>query len=98
MKTDIEAVKKHARDLRKQEPRSPDDELGGFRLAARCLDKCRATLAGTQGDYTYGCPMDQQFLTTAGIDQEEFKNFVSTGASDEQVADWIEEHAHVRQA
>ena len=95
MQTDIEAVKRQAKDLRKQEPRSPNDQLGGFRLAARCLDKCRATLAGTQGDFAYGCPMDQQFLLNAGIDQEEFKNFVATGASDEQVADWIEEHAHV---
>jgi hypothetical protein len=95
MQTGMEATKHLAKDLHKEEPRSPDTKLGGFRLAARCLDKCRATLAGTQGDYTYGCPMDQQFLTTAGIDQENFKNFVATGASDEEVAHWIEEHAQV---
>src|SRR5687768_9698502 len=95
MLTNMEAVKRQAKDLRRQEPRSPEEELGGFRLAARCLDKCRATLTGMAGDFTYGCPMDQQFLTAAGIDQEDFKNFVATGASDEQVAEWIEEHAHV---
>ena len=89
-----QALKRLAKDLRKEEPRSPDQELGGFRLAARCLDKCRATLLGQQGDYTYNCPMDQQFLSNAGLDAEEFKNFVATGASDEQVAEWIEEHAH----
>jgi hypothetical protein len=37
--------------------------------------------------------MDQQFLSSAGIDKEDFKQFVATGASDEEVAEWIQEHA-----
>jgi hypothetical protein len=94
MKTNLESVKRLARDLNREEPRSPDEELGGFRLAARCLDKCRATLAGQQGDYMYGCPMDQKFLSEAGFSADEFKAFVATGASDEEVAQWIQDHAH----
>ena len=90
---DLNKVKELALDLRREEPRSPDEELGGYPLAARCLDKCRATLAGTQGDFTYGCPMDQQFLSSAGIDKDAFKDFVASGASDEEVAEWIQEHA-----
>ncbi|HYE33652.1 MAG TPA: DUF5069 domain-containing protein [Methylomirabilota bacterium] len=93
MKRDIEAVKTLAKDLTVDEPRSPREKLGGFELAARCLDKCRATLAGTEGDYMYGCPMDQRFLTQAGISAEEFKAFVATGASDEEVGRWIEQQA-----
>ena len=94
MKKDLEAVKRQAKDLRKEQPRSAEEQLGGFELAARSIDKCRATLVGWQGDYMYGCPMDQQFLRAAGIGAEELKYFVATGATDEEIADWIEEHAH----
>lgn len=93
MKTNNEALELLAKDLRKQEPRPPDERLGGFQMAARCLDKCRASLLDRQGDFTYGCPMDQQFFQEAGVDRNEFKDFVATGASDEEVAQWIEEHA-----
>ena len=94
MESNLNAVKKLARDLRSEEPRSPDEELGGFPLAARCLDKCRASLVGWQGDFTYGCPMDQQFLTESGIKAAEFKAFVATGATDAEVARWIEAQAN----
>ncbi len=93
MQPNLDKVRRLARDLRKEEPRSPDEELAGFPLAARCLDKCRATLVGWQGDYTYACPMDRQFLDNAGIDADELKEFVATGASDPEVEEWIEEHA-----
>ncbi len=94
MKTNQEALKLLAKDLRKQDPRSADEKLGGYSKAARCLDKCRASLVGMEGDFIYGCPMDQGFLNEAGLDRDEFKNYVATGASDEEVAQWIEEHAH----
>lgn len=86
-----EAVKKLAKDLRTESPRSPQEELGGFAKAARCLDKCRATIVGQQGDYQFGCPMDRSFLDTAGIGVEEFRQFVATGASDEDVDRWLRE-------
>jgi hypothetical protein len=85
----LEAVKKLAKDLRRQEPRSSSEKLGGFEIAARSLDKCRATLIGWQGEYIYGCPMDRSFLREAGIGVEEFKQFVATGVSDEEVDKWI---------
>ena len=64
----------------------------------RCLDKCRASLLGWQGDYNYGCPLDQMFLNEAGLDTNEFRNFVATGASDEEVAQWVSENAHQEKA
>ena len=94
MQKNLDAVKRLAKDLRKEEPRSPQEQLAGFQLAARCIDKCRATLVGWQGDYMYGCPMDQRFLTEAGIGAEELKYYVATRASDEEIATWIQEHAH----
>lgn len=94
MKANNEALELLAKDLRKQDPRPADEKLAGFSMAARCLDKCRASILGWQGDFTYGCPMDQQFLNGAGIDKSEFQDFVATGASDEEVEQWIEEHAH----
>ncbi len=95
MKQNLEKVKAYARDLRKEEPRSPETELGDFPFAARCVDKCRASLLGWQGEYTYGCPMDRRFLDEAGIDADELKAFVATGASDREVADWVREQALV---
>jgi hypothetical protein len=96
MKPNLEKVKQLARDLRREEPRSPDEELAGFQLAARCLDKCRASLVGWEGDYRYNCPMDQEFLGEAELEADEFKDFVATGATDDEVAGWIQQHAKAR--
>jgi hypothetical protein len=89
----FEAVERWAKDLRSESPRDPEEELGGFAGAARCIDKCRATLLGWQGEYVYACPMDQRFLTAAGIGANELKSFVATGASDDEISRWIHEHA-----
>lgn len=51
MSTDHEKVKKLAKDLRKNYPRSPREKLGGYVIAARCVDKCRAFLADMNGEY-----------------------------------------------
>jgi hypothetical protein len=88
----LEKVKQLAPDLRWEEPRSADEELGGEVYAARTLDKCRATLAGTNGEYQFGCPMDQHFFEETGIAMQEFEDFVATGASDAEVGQWIQEH------
>lgn len=92
----LEKVKSMAKDLSTQEPRPAHEELAGFQMAARCLDKCRAALAGTQGDFTYGCPMDQAFLSEAGISVRDFQDFVATGASDEEVEEWLRECTRAR--
>lgn len=88
-----EALKPLAKDLSKAFPRSPRETIGGYVLAARMLDKCRAELNGTAGEYHYNCPLDNMFLSFAGLDAEAFKDFVATGASDEQVGEWIKSHA-----
>lgn len=98
MKENIEKVKLLARDLRndKEFPRSPRETLGGYVLAARALDKCRAVLAGWQGEYHSNCPLDQTWLKFAEIDYSTYRSFVATGATDDEVAIWIGERARKR--
>ena len=86
----------HAKDLTTECPRSPRETLAGYVIAARMLDKCRAVLAGTAGEYKFNCPLDRRFLDFTGIDADAFREFVATGASDEEVADWIEHQSAVK--
>ena len=85
MRPDLEKVRLLARDLRggKQYPRSPRETLGGYVLAARAVDKCRAVLAGVEGDYHSNCPLDQIWLNFAEIKYDDFRAFVATGATDD---------------
>lgn len=98
MKENIEKVKLLARDLRngKQFPRSPRETLGGYVLAARAVDKCRAVLVGWQGEYHSNCPLDQTWLKFAEIEYGAYRSFVATGATDGEVASWIGEQAKKR--
>jgi hypothetical protein len=85
-----------AKDLTMEYPRSPRATLGGYVLAARCIDKCRAVLNGSQGEYHYNCPLDQRFLKFAELNPDELKNFVATGATDDEIAQWVASHAKKR--
>lgn len=91
MPTSISAL-----DLTKEFPRSPRATLAGYVHAARMLDKCRAVVAGTAGEYHYNCPLDRFLLDFTGIDAEAFKAFVATGADDAAVAAWIGEHSKIK--
>lgn len=91
-----EKLQKLAKDLRKQEPRPASETLAGFEGAARALDKCRASLLGWEGDFRYGCPMDQMFFDEAGITKTQFQEVVSAGASDHEVEQWLQQKAHVQ--
>jgi hypothetical protein len=86
-----------ALDLTLSFPRSPHAMLGGYVLAQRCVDKCRAEIAGTAGDYHFDCPLDNMFLGFAEIKGDDLKKFVATGADDEAVGKWIAEHAKKRE-
>lgn len=87
----------NALDLTKNFPRSPRATVGGYVIAARTLDKCRADLAGTIGDYHFNCPLDRIFFDFAGIDADAFRDFVATGAGDEEVGRWLQENATPRE-
>jgi hypothetical protein len=78
-----------AKDLTKEFPSSPRTLLGGFVIAARALDKCRAVAVGTAGEYHFDCPLDRMFFDATGIDSAAFKSEVEKGATDAEMSAWI---------
>ncbi|MCW1912808.1 DUF5069 domain-containing protein [Luteolibacter sp. GHJ8] len=80
-------------DLTLRPPRSVRARLGRYVLLPRLLDKCRATLAGKNGEYHYACPLDQHFFKFTGIDPEALKAEVATGKGDGEILEWIEANA-----
>jgi hypothetical protein len=84
-----------APDLSTSYPRSPRVSLGGYVVAARTLDKCRAEIAGTLGEYHFDCPLDNLFFEFTGITADRFREKVATGATDEEMASWLEENSTV---
>ncbi len=87
-----------APDLTKEFPRSArDNSIGGYVIAARALDKCRAAIAGTNGEYHADCPLDNIWLGFAEIKFDDFREFVSTGADDAAVSEWVGQNAQSRQ-
>jgi hypothetical protein len=94
MTMNTDKLKQLARDLRKTPPHSPRDVLGGFVIAARMLDKARADLLGINGEYNfYPCGLGAYFWKFTGLDAMKFKEFVGTGATDEEVDRWVRENA-----
>ena len=91
MSDDLDKVRRHTRDLRTQEPRGAHEELAGLAMGKRTLDKCRASLLGHEGDFRFGCPMDEEFFREAGVSKSAFKDFVASGASDDEVSEWLKE-------
>jgi hypothetical protein len=84
-----------ALDLTQEYPRSPRALFAGYVIVGRILDKCRAVVNGTAGEYQYNYGMDRVFFEFAGIDAEEFKRVVAGGATDEEVTAWIKAKAKV---
>ncbi len=76
-------------DLRTQFPRSMRTTLAGYAHLARMIDKCRAVLAGTEGEYIYPCPMDERLMDFVGITNEQFTAAVKANPTDEGVEAWF---------
>ena len=90
-----QTIQSLAPDLSTEYPRSPRETVGGYVVAGRTLDKCRASLADTLGEYHYDCPLDNLFFDFTGISADDFKSQVATGASDEEMGQWIAEKSQV---
>jgi hypothetical protein len=78
------------RDLTKQAPHSPRERLAGFAIVSRAVDKCRASLAGTLGEYHYDCPLDNMLFNFKGITGEQFKTAGQAAANYEDVGAWLQ--------
>lgn len=86
-------IRVSAPDLTRRAPRSLRCRLGGYAILPRLLDKCRAAIAGTIGEYHTNCPLDQQFLVFAGIDYNELKAELAAGKTDGEILAWISARA-----
>ena len=82
-----------APNLTQRPPRSPRVRLGGYVILARILDKGRADIAGTAGEYRYDNPMDGAWFRFTGIAADALKAVLATGAGDGEMLKWIEENA-----
>lgn len=80
-------------DLTQRPPRSPRVKLGGYVILPRILDVGRAHLVGKAGEYTFGCPLDQRFLSFAGLKADDILDLLKAGKSDTEVLAWIREHS-----
>ena len=75
-----------AKDLAVVEPRGLDAELDGYAWIPRMLDKARATLAGTNGSYLFGCPVDHTCMARLGVSPELVLDLAGRYPDD---ADWL---------
>lgn len=84
-----------ALDLTKRPPRSPRDLLPGLDLlmAARTVDKIRATLAGGNiGEYQI-TGFSSTLLNALKIPEALLRAEIASASSDAGVADWIRKHS-----
>lgn len=82
----------NVKDLTKQAPRSPGQRLGGYVIMARMIDKGRADIAGTIGEYHFDCPVDNMLFGFKGVKGAEVRKQLEAGATDEQILAWINSH------
>ena len=80
------------KDLTKEAPRSPHARVGQYVILGRTLDKCRALLWGDIGEYHFDCPLDNMLFGFKGVKGDDFKAEVEKGASDEEMARWMDSH------
>lgn len=85
-------------DLTKRPPRSTRARLGGYVLLPRIIDKCRAVLAGTNGDFNYACPLDMEFFEFTAIDPADLKKQVAAGLGDTALLEWIRHNAGAKRS
>jgi hypothetical protein len=78
------------KDLTKEAPRSPRIRIGGYVILARTIDKCRALVAGEIGEYHFDCPLDNTLFGFKGVTGSDFKAQIENGASDQQMAEWLD--------
>jgi Domain of unknown function (DUF5069) len=87
-----------AKNLTKEAPRSPRTRIGDYALLARMIDKGRATLNGTVGEYHFACPLDQMLFTYKGVQADDVKAMLASGASDDEILSWFNQHGTPKNA
>ena len=82
-------------DLTKAYPRSPRETLLGIPMLPRMIDKARAVLSDTVGEYVYGekSPFDMAVLQYLGLAPGAFLEGVRESPDDAAMSSWLEAHA-----
>ena len=88
----------HAKDLAQECPRSPRLRLHEYVIMGRTIDKCRAFLQGTLGEFHFDCPLDNMLFGFKNVTGGDFKARVETGATDEDIAIWFDRSGISRSA
>ena len=87
-----------APDLTKRPPRSPHCRLGGYVILPRLLDKGRAAIAGTNGEFNYDAPLDQHLKDFLGFDFAALKEQLAAGKGDGEILEWVNANAKYKRA
>jgi hypothetical protein len=66
-------------DLTKTYPRSVREKYLGMVQVGRTIDKGKAELAGTIGEYRYDCPMDKHLFEFLGIEGQQLLDAIKKG-------------------
>lgn len=83
----------HAPDLTRRPPRSPRVRLGGYVLLGRILDKGRAEIANTAGEYKYNNPIDRHWFNFVGVTPEALREQLAAGLGDGEILAWVAANA-----
>jgi len=94
----MKAKRINALDLTQRPPRSPRVRLGGYVILPRMLDKGRATLAKTAGEYVFNSAMDQHWLRFTGITARVLKAELAKGKGDGEILEWVQKTAPHKRA
>jgi hypothetical protein len=74
-------------------PRSGRETLGGVAFLPRTIDKMRAHIAGTAGEYAAMRGLSSRVYNLYGIAAEQFMEAVRQCPDDESVLSWLRQHA-----
>lgn len=79
----------HLIDLTLRPPRSPFETLGGVRWLPRMIDRARASVAGTLGDYDYPTFVDQMLFDFFQTDADAFLGEIQKAPDDDALHGWL---------
>ena len=83
-------------DLRSGVPRSPYERMLGMVFLPRTIDKARAELAGTQGEYAFRGGQSGPGLEVLGLSPEQLFEALRNHGTDEEIRGWIAENREDR--
>jgi hypothetical protein len=83
-------------DLTKTYPASVRAKMHGIVQLPRTIDKGKAQLAGTIGEYHYDCPMDKHLFAFLGLDGATLLDAIKTADSDAKISEFVAPYVHAK--